>query len=36
VSAPIGEARIEQQWRDAAALRLPEQHPESINPAYTS
>jgi len=36
ISAPTGNARIEQQWRDAEVLRLDEQHPGSLNPDYTS
>lgn len=36
VAAPTGDPRIEQQWRDALVLKLDSQHPESINPNYTS
>jgi hypothetical protein len=38
ITAPTGGTVIDQQWRDAARLRLDQQHPASINtdPSYVS
>jgi hypothetical protein len=38
ITPPAGGTRLEQQWRDAARLRLDRQHPTSINhdPTYVS